>query len=266
MSILNLTKDKKYVFNRVVNNVEFIYADQPNMGELAGVAGYMSKADVKIEINPRQTDLINGQKLQLGYEMNVEITSQQLYSAFEFDKLQNRSCYIKIEEVPLWVMPLLLNVTVNFVPGEAQGQVKITGSKYGSRLLECISPTWNGQVIEPWALDVKATTGESIIPSNTFTRQYRLRVNDPAFIWITPSTPTEGSSVEAFKVLLYQKFGEVLESIPQNITMKKFDGFAWITIPNADYQVVYENGYYYLSYQSVNAIAMGTLIEISYGL
>lgn len=266
MSILNLTRDKKYILNRVLNNVSFVYADQPNAGQLAGEAGFMSKADVKIEINPRQVDLINGQKLQLGYDMNVEITSLQFYSVFEFSKLQNRLCYIRMLEIPLWIMPVMLNVSVNLVPGETQGTVKITGSKFGDTLLDCIAPTWNGQIIDPYALDIKATDTTNIIPTDKFVRQYKLRINDPAFQWIEPPNPTETGNVDKFRVLLYKQFGEVLDSVPVNLVVRYFKDIDWVVIPDTQYILDYIGGYYYLNFDLTNLLSMGTIIEVSYNL
>lgn len=263
MSVLNLVKDKKYVFNKVVQDVEFYYWDTPNFGELAGVAGHMSKADVKIEINPRQTDLVNGQKLQLGYDMSVTITSQQLYSAFEFDKLQNRLCMVKIIGVSMWIMPVLLNIAVNFVPGESQGVVTITASKFGATLLECISPTWDGQITDPWALPINPVP-DSELPATGFQSEYTLRADDPNFTWITPPTPTEGVDITEFKVLMLQLYGEPLEKIPTGTTLEKFDGLVWTAVAAGDFDVVYEGGFYYVHYSSLVPMRLKDKIRISY--
>src|SRR5690554_4840446 len=98
--VFNLTKDGKYIFDQTVENVKFYLAD--DAGKFAGEAGHLSKAGVKIMMPEEVTNLIDNSNWQRGYNLQVEISSEQFFGAFEFDKLRNRLCYIEIPEIPLW--------------------------------------------------------------------------------------------------------------------------------------------------------------------
>lgn len=134
MGLLNLTKDGKYIFNRVVNSVKFYDKDQA--AQLLGEIGHMSKSAVSITCIPRSTELIGGNKYQLGYDITIEITSEQLYGMFEFDKLKNKNVWIAFPELPLFFSAdTTLNVEVMMNLGETTGKVKISAGAYATDLI-----------------------------------------------------------------------------------------------------------------------------------
>lgn len=257
---LNLSKDKKWVFKKVVSNIEFLDAD--NGGELLGNAGFISKADLEIVVTERTEELSDSQMFQLGYDLSVKITSLQWYSAFEFDKLKNKRCYIKIAEIPLFVMPLLLNIAVQLRPGETKGIVTISGKKYGEKLTDLIAPTWNGAIVEPYALPYGGgiPSGSKIIPESEafqYNTTYYLDYNDPLQEFINPSIATESANITEFKLtIVIPNTQTPISEPPISSKLKKFDGFNWVEVNASDYDIIYEKGLYKIHYNSSTALKL----------
>lgn len=260
-STLNLVNDSGLVFNGVVNSVEFYHADSPNSGQLAGVAGTLGKSAVSIAATPKTLELIDGNKHQLGYELKVEITSEQLYSAYEFDKLRNRKCYIALPDVPLWVMPVILNVEITFNPGEGKGQVKITGSKYSQTLVGCVAPNWNGVIAAPFSRSV-TMPGEQKIPVTGFEYEYLLSLSNPDVEFIAPAVPDDDDEITELKLMMMKALGEKLTTPPTGTTLKKWNGTAWTSL--TDFTVVFEDGNYKVSFSGETGLALGDLLKVTY--
>jgi hypothetical protein len=274
---LNLSKDGKWVFNRVVNDV-MLY----DGGELAGPAGHLGKSSASIKLVPRVTELIDGSKFQLGYDMTFEIVSEQLYSAFEFDKLRNKSGYISIPEVPLWIGTLpggliRFNLELDIAPGDTKGQIKIHGSKYGGKLTDLIAARWDGAVFAPWAVGDSGGIPTDVIDPNTFSYTYFLEERTPYVEYITPVAPDKDSDIlEAMFALLGDLVSTEAESFesnamaprqtpPVNLVVEKLTGTGWTAITQAsNYEVIYQGGYYYVHYDSTAALKLGDKIRITF--
>jgi len=260
-STLNLEKNGSLVFDRIVDAVEFYHADQPNQGQLAGAAGILGKSAVSITATPNTLELIDGNKHQLGYELKVEITSEQFYSVYEFEKLRNRKCYIALPDVPLWVMPVIINLEITFNPGESKGQIKITGSKKAQTLLGCVAPSWNGVVSEPYSTSV-LKTGEQKLPVDGFEFEYLLDLNNPDVEFIIPAVPDDDDEITELKLTMMSQYGIKLSTPPTGTTLKKWNGTAWTSL--TDFTVVYENGIYKVSFSGEAGLALGDLVKVSY--
>jgi hypothetical protein len=266
---LNLVKDGKYVFNRRVSEVHLYEG-----GNLAGSAGYLGKSAVAIKAVPRTTDLIDGSKYQLGYDVTYEITSEQLYSVFEFEKLMNKSGFIHLPDIPLWIGTttgglINFNIEVDINPGETKGQVKISGSKYVAKLTDCLAQNWNGAVAAPFATTEKVTEGTPL-GLDEFEYEYILDLKNPMVQFITPASPEdEDDDITEFKLaLLGAKEGSMEQRAdpPSEIVVKKFDGLVWQPVVADDYDVVFEGGYYYIHYQSATASKLGDKFKVTFAV
>lgn len=274
---LNLTKDGKWVFNRVVNDV-LLY----DGGVLEGSAGHLGKSSASIKLVPRTTELIDGSKFQLGYDMTFEIVSEQLYSAFEFDKLKNKSGYINIPEIPLWIGTLpggliRFNIEIDIAPGETRGQIKIHGSKFGGKLTDLIGARWDGAVFAPWAVSDGGGIPTDVVDPNQFSYTYFLEEKTPYVEYIVPTAPTEESDItEAMFQLLGDLLSNETETFepnamaprttpPVNLVVEKLGSTGWETITQAtNYEVVYQGGYYFVHYNSTEALKLGDKVRITF--
>lgn len=277
---LNLIKDSKYVFNRAVNDVFLLEG-----GEHQYNAGHLGKSSVSIKLVPKVLDLINGSKLQLGYDMTFEIVSEQLYSAFEFEKLRNKLGYIYLPDIPLWIGTtvgglIMFNIEVEIAPGETKGQVKISGSKFGAKLNDLIAARWDGAVFDPWAVPVTGSALQSPVTPKLFSYDYVLDNKNKWVEFIDPSNPSEGEDLYKFKVALLGNIGSgVSENIGSedamgqrtspvtNLTVKVLSGTGGQTVDNEKYEVIYEQGFYYLHYMFGSPfIKYGDTIRISFNV
>ncbi|MCS7054457.1 MAG: hypothetical protein NZM09_12110 [Ignavibacterium sp.] len=276
----NLKKDNKYVFNRVVNDV-ILY----DYNVQAGSAGHLGKSSVSIKIVPRTIDLIDGSKLQLGYDMTFEIISEQLYSAFEFDKLKNKQGLICLPDIPLWIGTttggmIRFNVEVDVAPGENKGQVKISGSKFGSKLNDLIGARWDGAVFEPWAVSEKGAETQSPITPNTFTYEYVLDTKNKWVEFLDPTNPQVGDDLHQVRIALLGNIGSgASESVNgedvmgqrtspiSNLVVKLFTEDGWVTLlQGQEYGLNYINGYYYVLIINTSSyrLSYGSKIRISF--
>jgi hypothetical protein len=263
----NLTKDGKWIFNRRVEEVDFYHGDNPNVGTYAGSAGHLGPAGVKITLEPKNTALIGGDKHQHGYILNYEITSEQMYSLFEFEKLRNRKNYVALLEIPLWIMPTKTQVAADITPGETKGIIKLTGSNYSDKLKNLIAASWNGTVFLPWAVPSGGAEEKlSPIPETGFEHEYELLVGDPGLEFITPDPPVD--EVTEFKALVLQEFAEPYsgDDFPPALVLSKKIGSGFEEITQvSNYTVVFEGGLYKVHYDSATPLKLGDNIKIAYG-
>lgn len=256
MSELNLTKDKKWIFKKPITKVKIYKTEIP--GPYQGEAGYLEKASVKITVEPRLTELINGSNFQLGYDVSFEVVSLQLYSAFEFDKLKNENCYINLPDVPLWLRFFDLNVKIETEPGQTRGTVTISGSKFVDELTNAMAADVSGNVFSPWAnQDGVPVNPENAIPGDPATEHsyiYVLTKGDPLQEFITPPAPEKGDDITELKLtVVTEEHQEPVEELPANVVLQKFVGTSWEVIIADDYEIVYESGVYKIHFTAVAA-------------
>lgn len=262
MSLLNLTKDGKYIFNRTVQSVKFY--DKNDSAQLLGEAGHMSKAGVKINAVPRSTELIGSNKYQLGYDVTVEILSEQLYGMFEFDKLKNKNVWIELPEVPLYVnIDTTLNVEVMMDLGATQGQVKITCSGYAQDLKQAFFSHWYGLVLDPWAIPTEDATPPSQ-PTGEF--HYALELGDPLIEIVTPAAPESDDPITEVKLSLYDESFEVVAEEPTVTAVEYWDGFTWTAfVVTTDYIVIFEDEIYKVHIDTAQTVLLlKTRVRVKY--
>lgn len=265
--LYNLSKEGKWVFNRRVNDVHLYEGGVP-----AGVAGYLGKSAIVIKAVPRTTDLIDGSKYQLGFDISYEVVSEQLYSVFEFEKLMNKSGYIYIPDIPLWIGTtaggqITFNIEVDINPGETKGQVKLSGSKFVSKLTDGIAQNWNGAVASPFATPLVYKESSSPLDDSVFEYEYLLNKDNPFVNFVVPSSPDEEDSITEFKLAI---LGDISGSMnqrttpPASVVVKRFNGIAWVIVAVEDYDVVYEGGYYYVYCIPATPSKLGDKFKVSF--
>lgn len=265
MGLLNLTKDGKYIFNRVVNSVKFYDKDQA--AQLLGEIGHMGKSAVSITCIPRSTELIGGNKYQLGYDITIEITSEQLYGMFEFDKLKNKNVWIEFPELPLFFnAETTLNVEVMMNLGETTGRVKISAGAYATDLKNAFFSHWYNLIQAPWATPDSVPVDNPQLPTGEY--HYQLRDDDPYIELITPPTPDSDDSLTVLKLLLYDEKLNPLTEEPTVTDVEYFDGFVWTAlVVSTDYTVIYEGGYYKISINTMKTVLhLKTEVRVKYTL
>lgn len=261
MGQLNLTKKKELVFKRVVNRVEFHDYDA---NEYKGIAGFMSKADVKVMATKRTEELSDSNRFQLGYDLEVTVTSLQYYSVFEFAKLRNLNCYVRLVEVPLWIGPCLLNVDVELSPGETKGKVTISGTLYVENLTDGFKANWNGAILEPYAFpfDGDQSSMIELVPEGLswqYSLGYHIAADDPLMEFIDYNTPvlTDASQITEMKlIVVYPNTKIPIENMPSSYELKKFDGTDYQIISKDDYSIIFEDEVYKIHYLSATALML----------
>lgn len=262
MALLNLTKDGRYIFNKKVSSVKFY--DKNDSAKLLGEAGHMGKAGVKINAVPRTTELIGSNKYQLGYDVSVEIISEQLYGMFEFDKLKNKNAYIEFPELPLFVnIDTTLNVEVMADLGATQGQVKITCSGYAETLQAAFFTHWFGLVLDPWATPL---VDDSPAAQATGEFHYALQQGDPLIEIVTPAAPEADDPITEVKLSLYDENYEVVMLEPTVTAVEYFDGFTWTAlVVTTDYTVIFEDEIYKVHIDTAQTVLLlKTRIRVKY--
>lgn len=262
MSLLNLTKNGAEIFNKKVSSVKFY--DKNDSAKLLGEAGHMGKAGVKINAVPRTTQLISSSKYQLGYDVTVEILSEQLYGMFEFDKLKNKNAWIEIPEVPLFVnIDTTLNVEVMMDLGATQGQIKITCSGYAQDLKSAFFSHWYGLVLDPWAIPALDDT-----PPAQPTGEYHFSLNlgDPYQEIITPAAPGATDPITEVKLTLYDEAFDAVVEEPTVTAVEYFDGFDWTAlVVTTDYLVIYEDEVYKVHIDTAQTVLLlKTQVRVKY--
>jgi hypothetical protein len=262
----NLTQDGTKVFDQLVENVNFYLVEN---GLLAGSAGHLSKSGVKITLTEESTNLITNENYQRGYNLNVEITSEQFYGAFEFEKLRNKKCYIELPEIPLWVLPVRLNISFpEFNPGEKKATVVIKSSKYCKTLNNAIASSWNGTVSAPFALPNAGPGTDSPIPSTgAIYSEWKLSLTDPTIEIITPAAPDADDPITEAKLALTDIYAESIIVEPTVTAVERWDGFTWTAlVVTTDYTVIYEDGAYkiHIDNAALTALLLGVLVRATF--
>ncbi|MCC7290316.1 hypothetical protein IT417_03650 [bacterium] len=265
MSLLNLTKNGALIFNRKVSSVKFYDKDQS--AQLLGEAGHMGKAGVKINAVPRSTELSGSNKYQLGYDITVEIVSEQAYGMFEFDNLKNKNVWIEFPEVPLFTaFETTLNIEVMLSFGETQGQVKITAQGYAQNLNQAFFSHWYGLVNEPWAIPAVPTTPPDL-PESEY--HYVLRLGDPYVEIIDPAAPSATDNIIEAKLSLYDNKLDLLMLEPTVTAVEYYDGFNWTALTvTTQYTVIFEDDHYkiHIDDGTLTVLHLKTEIRVAYTL
>lgn len=264
----NLTQDGTKVFDQFLENVNFYLADQN--GLLAGSAGHLNKAGVKITLAEESTNLITNENFQRGFNLSVEISSEQFYGAFEFEKLKNRKCFIELPDIPLWILPVRLNVSIpEFNPGEKKATILIKASRYCKTLNNAMASSWNGSVFAPFATPVAGPGTDTPIPSSGTQRVWALSTMDDPFIEIIdPAVPGPTDYIIEAKLTLADIYSNPIIVEP-TITAVEYssDGFTWAALTlTTDYTLLYEGGVYkiYVDNAALTSLLLGVNVRASF--
>jgi hypothetical protein len=269
----NISKNKSLVLSRVIENVEFLYNENPDVS-LSGVwlgAGYIEKASVKLMAKPKTIELLDGTLHQTGYDFSFEITSLQYYSALEFEKLVNRATTINLSPIKTYIKNVRVNIEVDATPGD-KSIIKITGQKFIEKLRDAIDGNPWGSLPEEWAQG--ATTGtppkENIpgVSDPEFGYTYTLAVNDPLIEFVTPGSPTASSEITELKLTVVDNYHDPLSEVAKDLILKKLSagGSTYETVIADDYDLEFENGVYKVHYLSTTALALGDRLFLMYNV
>lgn len=267
--MINLTKDVDKIIKAGVTEV-MIQTTADLYGGLGWLnAGYLEKASVKLTAAPRIIDLIDGSKYQLGYDFNVEITSLQYYSLFEFEKFKNQSCYLSLHGLSTYLVDVIMNLSVDLTAGDTKGPIKLTGSKFVGDIIEVMNPNPWGSYGDPWAIPSntdQSTPPEIPIPLTGFVYEYALRSADPLIEFITPVNPTPGQSITEFKLTVVDVNKEPVTLLPAVTSIDLVTGITPAVVPPADYEVIKEGDLYKIHYMGVGGYELEDHLRVIYTL
>lgn len=260
----NIGKNKSYVLSKVIENVSFLYNENPD-AFLAGNwldAGYIEKASVKLMAKPRTHELIDGTLHQFGYDFSFEITALQFYSALEFEKLVNRATTINLHPINTYVKNVRVNVEVDATPGD-KSVIKITGQKFIEKLRDAIDGNPWGSLPDEWAQG--STTGtppkENIpgVSDPAFGYTYKIALNDPLIEFVTPANPTASSEITELKLTVVDSYHNPISELAKDLVLKKLTaGTAdYVVVIADDYELEFEDGVYKVHYLSADALGLG---------
>jgi hypothetical protein len=204
LQLLNISKDetkvlKDAVADVLIQTVENMYSGNPTYAKWQN-AGYIPNAGVVITTASQLKEMIDGSNLSKGKMINIEITAEQLFSLYEFEKLDNQNCIIKIvgPGFEWWLDRITVTVEVNttFNSAADSATISIKGSRKVRSLRDCLTPS-------PWAGPVSGGTGiptdEPGFPADEDTPvnywEYILHQENPLVDFETPANPDGGIDV-----------------------------------------------------------------------
>lgn len=203
---INLSKDKTKLLNTVVKNVfiqtnDNLYSGNPIYYGWKN-SGYIPEAGVVVTAEPRVKKLVDGNTISKGYDVSVEITCEQYYNLYQFEKFQNEVCTILLDGVATYLKDIIMNVALNATFNQdGDAMIKLTGTRFVQKVRDCVDGNPWGDLAAPWAVDQTGVGGQSAhrgIPQDEDSplNYYEyIFTDDPQLIeYINPSSPRNAES------------------------------------------------------------------------
>jgi hypothetical protein len=134
MEVIRLKKDPKrlptkYVGKVLIQTNANLYSGDPLYSEWEN-CGYIEQGSIIITAPPITFIDINGSTVTTGYNGKIEIGIMQIYGIFEYEKFVNKMCTISLPGIKMYIPDIILNLDVNFTPGDnKKAPLKLSGTK-----------------------------------------------------------------------------------------------------------------------------------------
>lgn len=130
--------DSKKLFRRRIDGVSIQTSELVNQGNWNyDNIGFVEKGSLLIEINPRETTLIDGNTINTGFDCRFEVKGLQLYDMFNLTgKYNNKKCWLLLIGTDIQITDIIINVKTSFK--DDKQDITIYGTKFVGELTEFI--------------------------------------------------------------------------------------------------------------------------------
>jgi len=280
LQLIRIEKNTEKTLVDVIDNVliqttENLYSADATYNKWQN-AGIIPDAGVVVKAEKRSKVMVDGQTFNKGWKVSFELTSEQYYSLFEFEKFNNQLCYIVLPNV--YLKNFRVNVDMDTTFNEAgEGLVKLSGTKYVKNLRDAFDPNPWGSLGEPWdvadaagGIDPKPTEGLPGALDPDYSYEYLLRLNDEFIEFVTPAVPDAESDISAVNFTLVDFNTHLpIATLPEptGIVVTVLVGSVVVTILEEAYALEYTGGVWKLKYTSLTTtFKLGDKITIKFDL